>query len=67
MVSSNDKKSNGFSLQQEKIQRQREADSRDQHNVDRLDDMTLQILRKYRKRFVGMSTVLYHFDFIFLS
>ncbi|KAG2219152.1 hypothetical protein INT45_002343 [Circinella minor] len=50
MVSSNDKQNSSFSLQQEKIQRQREADSRDQHNVDRLDDMTLQILRKYRKR-----------------
>ncbi|KAI9249505.1 hypothetical protein BDA99DRAFT_523983 [Phascolomyces articulosus] len=46
MVSSD----NDMKNRQEEIRRQREADSRDQRNVDRLDDMTLQILRKYRKR-----------------
>ncbi|KAI9490073.1 hypothetical protein BDB00DRAFT_875657 [Zychaea mexicana] len=34
----------------QEIRRQREADSREQQNVDCLDSMTLQILRKYRKR-----------------
>ncbi|KAI8144274.1 hypothetical protein BJV82DRAFT_668102 [Fennellomyces sp. T-0311] len=43
MVSANDSN-------KEEIRRQRVADSREQRTIAELDDMTLQILRKYRKR-----------------